>query len=619
MANSVDVMINIQQKMTGANAVTQLQAISQAITQEESALKNLVAWQKRMQKSSSVDVAEYQRVTALIQQKNDNLAGLAETLVKVGEAQDDVAKKPFDIDIGAAAKDAGTLADGIGQLPGPIGAAGQKFKGLSEGFQKLKSMGMAGVFVGLAAVVAVVTIAFIAGVAALTKYAISAASAKRMLVLQTEAMVGSSKAARGLVGAYDAIEASTGVGAERLQDLTRQLKDAKVPAQDLPKALRALATAEAALGQEGAAKFFDEIKEGKKTVDQVSNEIQSKFGGLVEEMMLDPQQQFDGFKKKLSKLFADIDIKPFLNALKDVLKIFDQSTASGRALKFLAETMFQPLINSTSTLGPLVKRFFQGMIIAALQFYIILKPTVDKVLELFDIDASDNLETALRAGEFAMKGFAVALAVVVGLVAALQIPLAVVGAAFYYGIIKPGMLIWSVLLMVNDGVNAAKSAIWGFVSEAASSFGGMVSDLAGLGVDMMVGLAKGIVSGGGKVLGAISDVIGGAIGKARSLLDSHSPSRVMASLGVDTGDGYVDGVERTTGAAQAAMADLVAPPSAPSGSVTTSSVGGAVTINVYVDGASASDDDGLGYIIARKVAELFANGALSAGAAPEPA
>jgi phage-related protein len=112
----------------------------------------------------------------------------------------------------------------------------------------------------------------------------------------------------------------------------------------------------------------------------------------------------------------------------------------------------------------------------------------------------------------------------------------------------------------TDAWDAVKSAITGAVRGAVDTVRNLVNDFEHLGGDIVRGIAKGITDAASDVINAIGDVVKGAVKHAKNLLGIGSPSKVFAQLGVFTGQGFAQGVTAQVGAAQDAVARLVAAP-----------------------------------------------------------
>lgn len=149
-----------------------------------------------------------------------------------------------------------------------------------------------------------------------------------------------------------------------------------------------------------------------------------------------------------------------------------------------------------------------------------------------------------------------------------------------------GSLVSSVTGFVHSITFVLSSAVtWveGLPGKLVGALAGLPASMFSAGADAGSGFLHGLKSSLTDILGA-----GGALGSslvqaARSALDSHSPSRKMIKLGLDTADGMRIGVQRGTGRVTKAMRAMVAPPdfaaSRASSTSTGSALVGSLTVN----------------------------------------
>jgi hypothetical protein len=445
----------------------------------------------------------------------------------------------------------------IGQTGGPLGKLSQGLLAPVHGFSELSStMGKTGAasviaIAGIAAVaVALValTAAAIAGTIAIAKWAVGLADSARDANLAREALEALHPEIGALRGTIDALAGETGVSTDALSGLAKQLRDAKVSAEDMPDALRAAALAEAALGKGGAADFVADIKAGKRAVGELARETQSKLGGIVEKKMMGLDAQSAKLKKNFAGLFDGLNIEPVLAGMRVLVDMFDEASVTGQTIKFLFETIFQPLINQAERAAYFVEAFALGFMIGMLKLYIAAKPIIKAIAGFFGFDDAaleDTLASVTKVGEF----FAFVLAGIVTVLGVLTGVVFVATTAAFAGFVAPfvaaGFAIKKVIDVVGEVIDYIKAL-----------------DLAALGRDMLTGLARGITGAAGFVIDAIKGTIDGAIKSAKSMLGIASPSKVFMGMGENTGDAYAHGVEATTPDAQSAMANLVSPLSA---------------------------------------------------------
>jgi hypothetical protein len=463
------------------------------------------------------------------------------------------------------------LRGGLAAVPGPVGKIGASLLAPVQGFQKLAAeMG--------------------AGNAAMLLTATAAAGLVVGLIAQ-EAVEAMNPAIAEAAPLFGAITKETGQTTTELNGLVKSLKAAKVSAEDMPDALRAAALAEAALGKGGSADFLADIKAGKVAVSQLAAEAQGKLGGIVAKQMRGLDGQAKTFKKNIGELFGGLNIEPVLAGLERLVGLFDQNTAAGETIKFLFESVFQPLIDQADRAALVIEAFALGFLIGMTKVYIALKPAIKAVTEFFgfsDTSLSDVLEIATKAGEYAAFIF-------VGFVAALVAVGAVIGVVIA-SVVAIQVAIWAMIaalvaavVYVNSAFISAFQAVWTFLAE-------LPAKMVTMGSDLIMGLVNGITGSAGAVVEAITGAVGGAISSAKKLLGIASPSKVFAEIGGYTGEGFAGGVDDSAPEAQAAMTNMVDPApaaakaseGAPAGG---GSSGGAPAVhieNLYLAGAKAS-------------------------------
>lgn|GEM_PF-2831440 len=448
------------------------------------------------------------------------------------------------------------LAQATALLPGPLrGVADGALRsarashGLSVAFgetQGASILMVVGLAAAAAAVVAV-TVAVIAGYAAFGKYAAGQADAARSAGLAREAFAALDPAAKSAVGAFGAVSDATGLTDAQLRGLAGSLREAHVSAAQMPKALRAAALAEAALGQGGASKFIERIKDGQDSVEGFARSAQAKFGGIVARQLLGLDAQGARFKKLWGGLFDSLNLEPVLGALKTLVDMFDKSNPLAQALSAVFKGLFEPVAKNAQAAAYAVEAFALGVAIQLTKAYIAFKP----LLQGFDAfglsvrtakDYGEKFATALLivgAGTgIVVAGLGILLAV------ALAIPVAFFALGYAIGTAIGGVIDWFSRL-------GARADAWRDE---------MVSKFVDIGAQLINGLVSGISSAAATVVDAVSSTVRAAIDTAKNLLGIHSPSTVFAEIGDNTAQGYAQGVEGGTPDAQRSMANLTVPP-----------------------------------------------------------
>jgi hypothetical protein len=383
----------------------------------------------------------------------------------------------------------------LGQLGGPVGRLGQQLLGPIKGFADMsQTMGsanavalvaVAGIGLVVAAVVAL-GVAAVAGVVSLAAWGVGLADSARNAGLVAEAAEIAAPSLVGLRDAFAEIEGTTGQNAAALRGWEATLRDAKVTAGDMPKALRAIAMAETALGQGGSQQFIDQLKKGKVSVEQLSATVEAKFGGVVDRQMRSLGNQGRTFRSNISDLFGGLDIEPVLDGFETLIGMFDKSSATGRFMKSIFDGVLQPLIDGADEAATVIEAFVIGFAIGLTKMYIAAKPAIKWISELFGFDdtsLSDVLTVAKTSGEAFAKAFVVATAIVGGLFVAVAAVVGVVwginlafmaaaGAVAYFAVtgIRP---VIGFFKRLPEYVEAGVDAVLAFGQQALDAIAGV--------------------------------------------------------------------------------------------------------------------------------------------------
>jgi hypothetical protein len=446
------------------------------------------------------------------------------------------------------------LGGAFGQVGGQVAGAIDDFGDLTESFGGAGAAAIlaVGATTLLAAAVAALTVALVVGVVKVASWAVGLADTARSAGLATEAFEIMNPQIEGLHDTIDELTNSTGLGEAAIDQIAKSLIAAKVSAKDLPSALEAAALAERALGTGGAQDFIAQITTGKKKVKEFSATVKDQLGGVVAQQMRGLDAQAKTFQTNVGRLFGGLDIEPVLRGLERLGALFTEDTAAGKAIKFLFESIFQPLIDQADKAATVIEAFALGFLIGLTKLYIALKPTIKAIAELFgqsDFTLKDTLDAVAKAGEYLAPvvaalviGFGGAIAVAVALVGGLM----ALGAAFVYLPIAVGNAVASVASTFVQGIMSAIAFVQGI-------------DIGQVGLDLITGLANGIMGGAAAVVKAITGAVGSAIDSAKALLGIHSPSTVFASIGDNTVAGFTGAVDDGATEAQSSLANMVSP------------------------------------------------------------
>jgi len=543
-------------------------------------------------------------------ERNAEDAAAAQTKLERTMASTAKIQKRVNDRLGDAATNFSTFRGALGDIGGPLGEftekllyPGQAFVDLNEKFGRgtaiavVAGFGMARVGAAVVGVLVKMAAALVVVTAAIVGFAFAASDAARKLSLVREAAAIATPALKGIP--WRDVANATGVANDRLLAIAKSLAEAKVSAADMPAALRAAATAEAALGAGGADKFIADMRAGKRSVTELAAEIESKFGGVVARQLLGLEAQGARFKSNLSDLFSfGDDIDPALEGLSVLVALFDKNTSAGKAMRAALSGIMDPIIENAKSAAYVIEAFVLGMLIGATKIYIAVKPAIDAVADLLGIDTStwtlaDVLDAAATAGEIAVPVIIV-LGTVLGVVAGVILGVIAAVAALAIGFMALPVAVSAAIAAVAAGIVALVVYVDSMILDAIDSLTGAVESFTQAGVAMIAGLVQGIMSAGPSVIAAITGVVGSAINAAKAALGIHSPSTVMRDeIGENLGEGVVVGVRAKTDAAHAAIAELTDPSAAtdatPASSVTNNATSNATstsssaTTNVYIE------------------------------------
>lgn len=458
------------------------------------------------------------------------------------------------------------MAEGLGKLGGPLGTAGQRAFGLADAWKKLgTSMGAAGPYVAIA----VALVAIVAGLAAIAAAAVVAAA--KLLTFATR-LADTARANRLLAdGVARSVE-----GGKLLNDKLDELAT-KVP--QTRDELLGMAGDLAKTGLRGAA-LADELEKAAVKAAEL------KWGPNFATQLLSLESQAKRFNANVATIFGGLNVDKLETGLARLVALFDANTASGKAMKTLFESIFQPLADNLGDVAVEVEKYFLLFEIQVLKLAIAIKPHASMILTLAKIFGV----LALVIGG--------ALAFAIGVVA---VGIAMMAVAF-------GVLVAAVLAVVAGVVwlteqfqQLSESAVNGVVAafQQVSEYLSNIS-LSEIGANIIKGLADGILGGGAAVVSAITGVTGNAISAAKNALGIASPSKVFAEIGGYTSEGMVQGVEGGTADVQGAFDAMVAPPGPAGAPLASAAPSGGHTFQITIEAAG-----GDGKSIAAAVREVL--------------
>jgi hypothetical protein len=451
------------------------------------------------------------------------------------------------------------LASSLGKIGGPLGAAGQKAFELKGAWDKMsKAIGVAGPYiavavalVAVAAAIATVAAASAAAVVQVAAWAVGLADAARTNTLLAAGMVQSTEGGEDLSAVIDDLNKQFPLTREEVSSMAAEL---------------------AKTGLRGEA-LFSKLTEGAEKA------AKAKFGPEWQLQMQSLEQQQKRLKAGFNGLFSGLKIDSLLSGMSSLVDLFDESAESGKAIKVVFESLFQPVVDGATGLIPVVRAAFLQFEILALKALIAIKPWGSTIVTVAEVIAV--------LGGVVLAGLAVALGAVIGLVAAFAAVLALPFVAV-------GALVAGVVYLGSALAGLGKTVV-----DALAKF-----SLVDMGKDLIAGLAAGVTSGAGAVVAAVEGAASNAILAAKKALGIASPSKVFAEIGMYTGEGMQQGVERSSDGVQSAMTDLATPALERSGSAPAApapaAAGGGNVVYITIQAAAGTAED-----IAEKVRSVM--------------
>lgn len=471
------------------------------------------------------EAAELDKLTVASERAQGEHARLAKAMSESKAGQVAIAKS-------APTGAVNEMSEAFGKLGGPLGIAGQRAFGVADAWKKMtRSMGSAGVYAAIA-------VGIVAIVAGLTAVAVAAAAATAKILLFS---IGASDAAQSNRRLADGIARSV-EGGKILNDKLDELAT-RVP--QTREELSSMASSLAASGLRGQ-ELADALDEAAVKAARL------KWGPDFGRQLLTLDAQAKRFSANVAGIFGGLDTSKVESGLARLVALFDKDTASGRAMKTLFESVFQPLADNLGDVSVQVERYFLLFEIQALKLAIAIKPHASMILT-------------------AAKAFGV-LALIIGGALALAVGVLVVGigmmAVGFGALVAVVVAVVAGLVWLGAQIESVGQKVGTWLAgsfESAISFLRSIS-LAEIGANIVQGLADGIASGGAAVLASITGVADGAIVAAKKALGIASPSKVFAEIGGYTAEGMQQGVDAGADGVQSSFRSMVAPPTARSSS-----------------------------------------------------
>jgi hypothetical protein len=215
-----------------------------------------------------------------------------------------------------------------------------------------------------------------------------------------------------------------------------------------------------------------------------------KIGDAAKDALLDPTLLAQQFHDHVRDLFKDVDAKPFLREVRNIVNMFDQGNQTGKNMK---KTV-------TETFNALAKYGKEALIqlqlaVLDLEYYALVAGTAFAPMLKEIKKLKDNRLVMNIIGE-AFKEMAIG---------ALEAALAI------------GFIVYEFAVMMN----------------ALDRIGAKKEDMKRMGLDLVVGLATGVATGAITFKNAMKDVADGGMKSIKEVFDAHSPSRKLFRFGRD--------------------------------------------------------------------------------------
>ena len=489
------------------------------------------------------------------------------------------------------------VKSGFEKLAEGADMAGSGIGGLKSKFEALKALGPAGLIAAIVIAVIALSVAVVKAAYDLTRFAVEAGDAARSMGILMEAAGGSAAAGKEMGGMVKRLRNDFAGSREEIAGMVLELRRSGLAGKDLESTVRLAGIATKTMGDaaggilkglidrghltkrfvlnpfdlRGTGLAYDDVakqlaKMTGRTIGTVKAALQNgtvkltdgiaaleaavkaRFGDLAKRQLLALPEQINRARENLRNIFAGVQVDKFLVGLGKVLDLLDETTASGRTLRALAKTVFQPIVDFVgSDILPKVRTFFMGMSIAildvvnmSLRAYIWLKKTFGDV-ELFK--GIDGAEVAFTAGKVAVYALIAGISILTGLFFALQAAVSVV--------ITP---IWAIPAAIA-AIIAHIVALKNLVVDAVT----MKDSTKDAGNDAAKGAADGVKEGAPAFNAAMKDLAKGGKEAFEEELKIASPSKEMRATAKWIGPGVAQGVDDGAPIVEKAMSRLVDP------------------------------------------------------------
>lgn len=262
--------------------------------------------------------------------------------------------------------------------------------------------------------------------------------------------------------------------------------------------------------------------------------------------MLSFDKQVERLNESIDSLFNAVNVEGLLTGLDKLLKLLDESSVTGQALRKILASLFNPLADAAGNSLPVIAGFLRGMVAVALVLTIAFLKVRNVFRQIFGGKSDfDWVSTAFWVGVVAATALTVAVGLLTLVLFALATSLAIITAPIWLPFVLGTAAVIAMVVAVRAGLKSMESAFSGI-------------SWIDKGKNLVVGLVQGIVSQADKAVTAVTSLADKIKSAFTTATDQHSPSRIFKYFGRMLGIGARIGIEEETPAVQRA-ADKLAP------------------------------------------------------------
>jgi hypothetical protein len=528
--------VQLEDETSGAamNAARAVSSLRDRLDDGQKSLSEMRKAMRMLKGGTNVSADAVKELQGRIDAQKASLSAAQAQYIQLGGTFERVAKQT-----NTAANSQSALAKQASAVPPAAAAAGKGAASMAVAL----GLAAAGALAAVAALRKLATAA-IGTAKAFARFAIATADARREELLHLEGLTKirrwhgiAASSATVLRDRIDEVAGSVAIGRDKVSQYAQQLERMGLRGGEAREALEVMSITASAAG-EGMAKRFAGMAAGAaatgRSIKGLADDFRARFGPIAERQMLSLSVQATKFRENLKLLFSGLRIEGFLRHVKSIADLFSQSSSSGKALKQIIEQMFAPIQKAIDVVAPIVKRFFQGIILGAQSVIIAIKRVELWFVKTFGnasiLGNMDLTKAALTLGKVAAFGMAAGVAV-------LGAGLAVVAVQ--------GALFFKKLEGMYKGVVKLKDLL-------------LHTDWKGVAGSLVEGLASGIENGVSRIKGAVSMLAKAAKQGLTGALLIRSPSKVFEGFGGNVSEGMAKGIDAgapRVGRAAESMAD----------------------------------------------------------------